>query len=400
MRIFWFLSALLWMGISQAQNLLPNPQFSDVNICCEYHVSCAPMGWWTCSGGTFNFQKNEFDKNGKLIYKPAMMRILSHKLPDHRSYIQAPILCPLTPGASYTLAMTVRGRNYLPKELGIWLSDTFVNQESVTVYTVDSVGGLFRGYRIDSCLRASPDTNLELEPGNRLFAQKIKLHYRFQATGKERFLILGNFKNDASTSLYHYPFSGKADDCLLEVYEVSLLSDEGIACETEAQLEILDRLNRRHTFYGACSDTVAIDMNRLFAHIWPQPKEETPNTLEYWGKKQVLQGIHFAFDDTLMTGNSLMVCDSLIELIKRSGADSLILIGHTDSLGGAAYNDSLSLLRARTIAHYVQQSIAQINIRAVGKGSTESRADNGSEEGRALNRRVEFILLKSEDGTP
>ncbi len=403
MRLFWLLSALLWMGLSRAQNLLPNPQFKAVNTCCEYHVSCAPMGWWTCSGGTFNFEKNEFDKKGKLVYKPAMIRVLSRKLPDHRSYIQAPILCPLQEGASYTLELTVKGRDYLPAELGAWFSDTFVNQASIQVYTVDSLSGMFRGYRIDSCLRAEPDTNLLLRPSNPFIAQKITLRYRFAATGTERFLIVGNFKNDPNTKLHRYPFRSKAEDCLLEIYEVSLKSDEGLSCETQAQLEILDQLNRRHTFYGACSDTAAVNMNELFARIWPtsEPLEPaSPKQPAYFGLKQVLQGIHFAFDDTLMTGRSLEVCDSLIALIRESGADSLVLIGHTDSLGGDHYNDSLSLLRAQSIANYIQAAHIAIPIVAIGKGSRESRAENGSEEGRALNRRVEFILLKSEGGKP
>ena len=66
--------------------------------------------------------------------------------------------------------------------------------------------------------------------------------------------------------------------------------------------------------------------------------------------------------------------------------------GHCDASGSDKVNDPLSQKRAEAIvAALVEQGIAQTRLSAVGKGSHEPIADNSSDEGRAKNRRVEFI---------
>ena len=66
--------------------------------------------------------------------------------------------------------------------------------------------------------------------------------------------------------------------------------------------------------------------------------------------------------------------------------------GHCDSTGSAAVNDKLSQQRAEAIvAALVDLGISKDRLTAVGKGSHEPIADNGTDEGRAKNRRVEFI---------
>jgi len=66
--------------------------------------------------------------------------------------------------------------------------------------------------------------------------------------------------------------------------------------------------------------------------------------------------------------------------------------GHTDNQGTDKVNDPLSQKRAEAIvAALVKLGVDEWNLRAVGKGSHEPVADNKTEEGRAKNRRVEFI---------
>ena len=66
--------------------------------------------------------------------------------------------------------------------------------------------------------------------------------------------------------------------------------------------------------------------------------------------------------------------------------------GHCDNTGSDAVNDPLSQKRAEAIvARLVQLGISADRLTAVGKGSHEPIADNSTEEGRAKNRRVEFI---------
>ena len=66
--------------------------------------------------------------------------------------------------------------------------------------------------------------------------------------------------------------------------------------------------------------------------------------------------------------------------------------GHCDNTGSDAVNDPLSQKRAEAIvARLVELGIAKDRLTAVGKGSHEPIADNATDEGRAKNRRVEFI---------
>ena len=67
--------------------------------------------------------------------------------------------------------------------------------------------------------------------------------------------------------------------------------------------------------------------------------------------------------------------------------------GHTDSVGGDEYNQSLSELRAQAVRDYfVQQGISSSSIEAHGYGKTAPIASNDTAEGRQQNRRVELVL--------
>jgi outer membrane protein OmpA-like peptidoglycan-associated protein len=67
--------------------------------------------------------------------------------------------------------------------------------------------------------------------------------------------------------------------------------------------------------------------------------------------------------------------------------------GHTDSVGGDEYNQSLSELRAQAVRDYfVQQGISSSSVEAHGYGKTAPIASNDTPEGRQQNRRVELVL--------
>ena len=66
--------------------------------------------------------------------------------------------------------------------------------------------------------------------------------------------------------------------------------------------------------------------------------------------------------------------------------------GHTDNQGSDKVNDPLSQQRAEAVVKALEgEGVDPFNLRPVGKGSHEPVADNKTEEGRAKNRRVEFI---------
>ena len=82
----------------------------------------------------------------------------------------------------------------------------------------------------------------------------------------------------------------------------------------------------------------------------------------------------------------------ITKIMKDDGAVKFEIQGHCDNTGSDALNDKLSQQRAEAImAALTANGIAADRLTAVGKGSKEPIADNGTDEGRAKNRRVEFV---------
>ena len=101
---------------------------------------------------------------------------------------------------------------------------------------------------------------------------------------------------------------------------------------------------------------------------------------------------------TFDTGKATIKPESAIEIgrIAKLMQDNPNLAfevqGHCDATGSDAVNDPLSQKRAEAIvAALVEQGIAAARLSAVGKGSHEPIAENSTDEGRAKNRRVEFV---------
>lgn len=98
----------------------------------------------------------------------------------------------------------------------------------------------------------------------------------------------------------------------------------------------------------------------------------------------------------LLPAAQLKLNDVANALIKEDPLSKLVVEGHTDSQGGATYNQDLSQRRAQVVRDYlVSRGIAADRITAQGFGPTRSIADNNSAEGRANNRRVEIVVQPS-----
>lgn len=71
----------------------------------------------------------------------------------------------------------------------------------------------------------------------------------------------------------------------------------------------------------------------------------------------------------------------------------VIVVGHTDNTGAAAYNQSLSERRAQSVAQVLRsQGVASNRIQTIGRGLTQPIASNATPEGRRQNRRVEISI--------
>ncbi len=109
----------------------------------------------------------------------------------------------------------------------------------------------------------------------------------------------------------------------------------------------------------------------------------------------VLEGIQFAFDNSTITTTSATSLEKLVAMMNQNSDYRIVLEGHTDSRGPAEYNQKLSGYRAQSVKNYlVQRGIGVERIDVRGYGESQPVASNDTEAGRALNRRVEFKVLK------
>ena len=104
--------------------------------------------------------------------------------------------------------------------------------------------------------------------------------------------------------------------------------------------------------------------------------------------------IVFDFDSDRIRGESRALLDAFGQALCGPLASGYFLVvGHTDDVGGRAYNQALSLRRAEAVKRYLvkRHGVASDRLACQGRGDEEPLASNDEEAGRARNRRVEFI---------
>ena len=100
---------------------------------------------------------------------------------------------------------------------------------------------------------------------------------------------------------------------------------------------------------------------------------------------------YFDFDKATLKQGGKDRIDAEITKLGQVDLNSVIAIGHTDSIGSDAYNQKLSERRAQAVKDYmVSKGVAADRIQIKGMGESQPVADNKSKEGRAKNRRVEI----------
>jgi outer membrane protein OmpA-like peptidoglycan-associated protein len=119
---------------------------------------------------------------------------------------------------------------------------------------------------------------------------------------------------------------------------------------------------------------------------------------QYSGKDQtqswVLYGVNFDFASAQLRTESYPILNHAAQILISNPAMNIEIGGHTDAIGSEGGNVELSEKRAQSVRSYlIEKGIEASRLTAKGYGSSVPVSDNGSAEGRAMNRRVEFKVV-------
>ena len=104
----------------------------------------------------------------------------------------------------------------------------------------------------------------------------------------------------------------------------------------------------------------------------------------------------FDFDKSTLKPEGRQLLDQVAQQARGIDLETIIAVGHTDSIGTDAYNQKLSERRAASVkAYLVSKGIDPNRIYTEGKGKKNPIASNKTKEGRAQNRRVEIEIVGS-----
>ena len=110
--------------------------------------------------------------------------------------------------------------------------------------------------------------------------------------------------------------------------------------------------------------------------------------------KFITYGITFDVGKSTIKPESMGEINRIVTLMNGNPTLKFSVEGHTDSTGNAASNQTLSEARSKAIVDkLIEMGIAADRLTASGKGQNNPIADNSTDEGRAKNRRVEFVKL-------
>ena len=387
-----------------SQNLIPNPSFEDVNVCTKYAEECCPAAWRSTTLKNFKYSKYNSRNPQSLepvdgVYYIALIGYNS-KVNNDRNYAQIPLLCPLEAGQTYELSMYFNNYFYKIDGFGAYFTPQLAIDENSAVH-------------LNAPAQVFFDFSGEMESNI-----WYKLSARFVATGNERGMIIGNFKDDDATivtpivskkvlkkDLYYKRSYTKIDSVSLRA-----IQSKNQECELEANQAFIYSDAVRHTNAtplivqnnfvekilteenNTTTDTIAkIDSIVIPEQALPLPIENT--SFIETEKSFELPNINFETNSARLLPIAYTALDELANYLILNPNFNLTITGHTDNVGRATANKELSERRAQAVATYlVGQGVRIHRIKKLGKGEDEPMTENETEVGRLRNRRVEFKL--------
>jgi len=226
-------------------------------------------------------------------------------------------------------------------------------------------------FELPEKVRPTPTTYIKFNVIDALSKKEISSNLTIQSlrTEKEIFNKTSQAENDFLTVLT----SGE-NYSVHVVKEGYLFYSENINMEQEA------------SFFEPIERTIA---------LYPIPKKEEKVDPIIYDTPIVLRNIFFETASAELLQESLPEIERLKSLLRENQDIRIRIIGHTDNVGAPDYNKTLSQQRADAVKNkLIELGIAHNRLSTLGMGEDQPVASNGDEQGRQLNRRTEFVIIK------
>ncbi len=359
-----FLLSIGYIGC--AQNLVQNPSFELYADCPErLGLFDTNVSSWSCptSGTTDYFNAcstamgtpDNFKGRQPADFGDGYTGMYVYAPDDYREYVQVPLQKPLEKGKKYQVSFYVslaEKSDSAIKEFGVLFSN-FELKINTQKYLSKRLRYQQEGYKY---------TYMEIGYTNFYSDTKdwILVSTQFQAKGGERYMILGNFKQNARTRL----FKTKKNAHQGAYYYLDMVSVT-TANKSKEAMELVAIADGKET------KNIELDRSYIF--------------------KNVL----FEFDRSMLLESSRIELQKVYTLLKSNANLQIAINGHTDNVGAKAYNMTLSAKRAQAVANYLQKlGVSKDRIIWEGHGGTRPINGNETEEARRQNRRVEFTITR------
>ena len=298
-------------------------------------------------------------KAGKAVVS---VLLYSNDTPPLRSYIEGEFKTRLMKGRDYKYELWVQRNKFTAfaaNNLGIYFSEQPVFEKK----------GLYD---------ITPDITVK-EIINTKGKEWLKISGSFKAPRFAKYIVIGNFSENSSTSFKEIRRKKIIDECAF--------------CKTSA-VYYLDNISVKATNDSVpkpkvtegneTKDTLNISSDFLFDTIQPGA-----------GKTFVLKNIFFDENSSVILPASFDMLDSLVSFLNKNPEVKIEIAGHTDNTGAEKRNKELSGERAKAIVSYLTDSnIEETRLSYKGYGSSKPIDINTSENGRTNNRRMEFKILE------
>lgn len=154
----------------------------------------------------------------------------------------------------------------------------------------------------------------------------------------------------------------------------------------------IDPIVMEPSFYDSDLDGIEDSVDRCPSSQQGLPVDEF-GCAEFYLASGVLDGVNFQTASVLLTEPAKLKLNEAANALLKDQSVRVLIIGHTDDIGSAEGNRTLSYDRAKAVSSYLaMRGVDTTRLRYVGKGEQTPVATNSTSEGRAQNRRVEIIV--------